>query len=113
MRTVTVVYHCEDGNWWSDSAEHGLETFVAGGRSFEETRRLTWEGVEFHLGERVALNELYEDGRPVDQAPRAVFDVSGPDVAIPAPATSRQAVPVTLDPAEPLVKPRPVLDRVA
>jgi hypothetical protein len=113
MRTVTVIYHCEDGNWWSDSADPGLETFVAGGRDFEETRHLTWEGVEFALGERVALNELYEDGKPVDQAPRPVFDLSGPDVAAPVPASLRPAVSVILSPAEPPVKPRPVLDEVA
>lgn len=60
MRTVTVVYHCEDGNWWADSPTPGLETFVAGGESITETRRLAEEGLEFYLGEEVRLDELFE-----------------------------------------------------
>jgi hypothetical protein len=66
MRSVTVVYHCEDGNVWADSPDPGLGTFVAGGRSFEETRRLAAEGLAFHLGEQVSLTEVFEDGVLVD-----------------------------------------------
>lgn len=64
MRSVTVVYHSEDGNWWADSPTPGLETFVAGGGALDETRRLAREGLEFYLGDEPLLTELYE-GFPV------------------------------------------------
>jgi predicted RNase H-like HicB family nuclease len=60
MRQVTVVYHCEDGVWWADSPTPGLETFVAGGGSLDETRRLAREGAAFHLGDKVRVTELYD-----------------------------------------------------
>jgi predicted RNase H-like HicB family nuclease len=66
MRTVTVVYHCEDGAWWADSPDPGLETFVAGADTLDETRRLAGEGLEFFVGDKVALIETLEDGKPVD-----------------------------------------------
>jgi len=75
MRFVTVVYHSEMGSWWADSPDPGLETFVAGGGSLEETRRVAGEGLEFHLGDRVTMTELFEDGSPVE-SPLAVLLVS-------------------------------------
>ncbi len=60
MRRVTVVYHYEDGNWWAESPTRGLETFVAGGRTLEETRQLAHEGAEFHLGDKVAVSEYFD-----------------------------------------------------
>jgi predicted RNase H-like HicB family nuclease len=60
MRQVTIVYHYEDGNWWADSPDPDLTTFIAGGRSLEETRRLAHEGAEFHLNEDVTVIELFE-----------------------------------------------------
>jgi predicted RNase H-like HicB family nuclease len=59
MRTVTMIYHCEAGTWWGDSPDPGLETFVAGGRSLDETRLLAQEGLEFHLGEQVHIEEYF------------------------------------------------------
>ena len=66
MRFVTVVYHSEMGSWWADSPDSGLETFVAGGGSLDETRRVAGEGLEFHLGDRVTLTEVFEDGTQVE-----------------------------------------------
>jgi predicted RNase H-like HicB family nuclease len=62
MRTVTVIYHCEDGKWWGDSPDAGLETFVAGGRTLDETRALAQEGLEFHLSEVVRIEEYFAPG---------------------------------------------------
>lgn len=80
MRTVTVVYHSEMGSWWADSRDPGLETFVAGGDTLDETRRLAGEGLEFHLGDKVALIEMFEDGTPVERPlpdPPVSIDTSG------------------------------------
>jgi len=100
VRKVNVVYHCEDGNWWADSPDDGLETFVAGGRSFEETRRLAWEGLEFHLEEEVSLIEVLEDGAPVDapgyMTARAVVALTGPGDILAKSSTSSRAVTVPL-----------------
>jgi len=112
MRNVTVVYHCEDGNWWADSPDPGLETFVAGGRSFEETRRLAWEGAEFHLGEEVTLLEMMEDGTSVDAPPVTTVSLSVrfsvPGEVVPMRSTSSQAVFVGLAPAPAVEILRPI-----
>lgn len=97
MRSVTVVYHCEDGNWWADSPEPGLETFVAGGRGLEETRELAAEGLEFHLGEQTALTEVFEDGELMDERgtrPSVVID--SPSFATPRPATATRPAAVSV-----------------
>jgi len=67
MRRVTVIYHYEDGNWWAESPDPDLATFVAGGRTLEETRSLAHEGAEFQLEEQVSLNELFEPTHVVTQ----------------------------------------------
>jgi hypothetical protein len=59
MRKITVIYHCEAGRWWGESPDPGLETFVAGGRDLGETRALANEGLEFHLGEPVLIEEYF------------------------------------------------------
>jgi predicted RNase H-like HicB family nuclease len=99
MRRVTVVYHYQDGSWWGDSPTHGLETFVAGGRSLEETRRLAREGAEFHLGEKVRVTELFDPQHVVtrlDVNPSTQVTVSGG----PAPSGVPR-IKVTLQPAQP------------
>jgi predicted RNase H-like HicB family nuclease len=65
MRTVTVVYHCESGTWWADSPDTGLETFVAGGGTLDETRKLATEGLEFHLSEAVTLDEYFNPANTI------------------------------------------------
>jgi predicted RNase H-like HicB family nuclease len=67
MRQVTVIYHYEDGTWWAESSTPGLETFVAGGGSLDETRRLAREGAEFHLQDKVRLAELFDPRHVVTQ----------------------------------------------
>jgi hypothetical protein len=106
MRSVTVVYHCEDGTFWADSPDRGLATFVAGGRSFEETRRLAADGLRFHLGEQVCLTEIFEDGVLVD-----LYGLPGSvaveDSAFAAPITFTTTRPATLSLR--LASPRPLL----
>lgn len=102
MRQVTVVYHCEAGDWWADSPDAGLETFVAGGRSLGETRRLAREGLEFHLGEVVSINELFEPMHVVTfleivDRPAGMVVYGGPVEACDAPAK------VTMEPKQPQV----------
>lgn len=104
MRSVTVVYHCEDGNVWSDSPDAGLETFVAGGRSFEETRRLAAEGLAFHLGEQVSLTEVFEDGVLVDLYGLA-GSVTIEDSVFAAPAPRTTTRPATLSFRPPTMRP--------
>jgi predicted RNase H-like HicB family nuclease len=100
MRRVTVIYHYEDGSWWADSPDKGLETFVAGGESLDQTRKLAREGAEFHLGERIALVELYDPQHVVtrldmDKSPLPVVVYGGP-----ASSESPRAK-VTITPAQP------------
>ncbi len=108
MRSVTVVYHCEDGSVWADSPDPGLETFVAGGRSFEETRRLAAEGLVFHLGEQVALTEVFEDGVLIDQhnLPQPVA-IEGSVFTAPESRTTTRPVAVSFSqaPARPILVP--------
>ncbi len=59
MRTVTVVYHFEDGSWWAESDE--VPGFVAGADTFEEARARVREGLEFDLGEPVGVDERFDD----------------------------------------------------
>jgi len=99
MRHVTVVYHYEDGCWWGDSPDQGLETFVAGGESLEETRQMAREGAEFHLGEEVALTELFDDPRHAVtylefDAPALVVTVSGGPERPLSPSAKVSVVPV-------------------
>ena len=93
MRTVTVVYHCESGNWWADSPDPGLESFTAGGRNLEETQRLAAEGLEFHLGEKVAMAELWPV--TIDDGPFAVQE--------PATATRPLLVRLAMAPVQPIL----------
>jgi predicted RNase H-like HicB family nuclease len=58
MRTLKVVYHYEDGSWWAEADE--VPDFVAGAATFEETRTLTHEGLEFDLDEQVDLDERFD-----------------------------------------------------
>jgi predicted RNase H-like HicB family nuclease len=100
---VTVVYHCEAGEWWADSPDAGLETFVAGGRSLEETRRLAREGLEFHLGEVVSTDELFEPMHVVTlleidpDRPAGMVVFGGPSTACDVPPK------VTVEPEQPRV----------
>lgn len=59
MRTVTVVYHLEDGSWWAEVDE--VPGFVAGADTFDETRDRVREGLEFDLGEPVEVDERFDD----------------------------------------------------
>ncbi|SRR6266567_1895508 len=105
MRTVTVVYHSETGSWWADSPDVGLETFVAGGGSLDETRRLAGEGLEFYLGDKVALVELFEDRTPVEApltTPPVSIDASGLDLPNNT-ATMPAVVFLTAAPVQPIV----------
>ncbi len=60
MRRVTVVYHCEAGSWWAESTTPGLETFVAGAETLDETRRLAREGAALYIGDKVRLTEYFD-----------------------------------------------------
>lgn len=104
MRRVTVVYHYEDGNWWADSPDPELETFVAGGRNLDETRKLAQEGAEFHLGTAVTLTELFDPQHVVtwldlQPGPVPVVAYGGP-----APGGSPRTK-VTITPAQPVAVP--------
>jgi len=59
MRTVTVVYHLEDGSWWAEADD--VPGFVAGADTFDETRARVHEGLEFDLGEPVEVDERFDD----------------------------------------------------
>jgi len=93
MRAVTVVYHYESGNWWADSPDSGLETFTAGGRNLEETQRLVAQGLEFHLGEKVAITERWPV--TIDSSPLVLHE--------PATATRPVLVRLTTAPVQPIV----------
>lgn len=58
MKTVTVVYHLEDGSWWAEADE--VPGFVAGADTFEETRDRVHEGLEFDL-EPVEVDERFDE----------------------------------------------------
>lgn len=58
MRSLTVVYHYEDGSWWAETDE--VPGFVAGAATFEETRTLTHEGLEFEADDTVELDERFD-----------------------------------------------------
>lgn len=89
MRTVTVIYHCEAGKWWGDSPDAGLETFVAGGRTLDETRALAQEGLEFHLGDQVHVEEYFAPGNTLT---RLEIDQGSPLVASGAGTSSGASV---------------------
>ncbi len=100
MRQVTVIYHYEDGTWWAESPTPGLETFVAGGGSLDETRRLAREGATFHLEDKVRLTELY-DPQPV-VTHLSVVEPSSNVTIWGAPTPSAGIRPkVTITPAQP------------
>jgi predicted RNase H-like HicB family nuclease len=104
MRRVTIVYHYESGSWWGDSPDPGLETFVAGGESLDETRKLAREGAGFHLGEKVALAERYDPQHvvtrlDVDPSPLPAIVYGGP-ASSPTPRAK-----VIITPAQPLPVP--------
>lgn len=97
MRGITVVYHWEDGQWWADSPDPELETFVAGGRTLDETRRLAAEGAAFHLAEQVALTEVYEDGvLVVPDDPNPQVRLRGDELISPSTGTTTRPVAVSL-----------------
>jgi predicted RNase H-like HicB family nuclease len=99
MHKVTVVYHCEDGGWWAESSSPGLETFVAGGGSLEEAKRMAREGLEFHLGGQVKLTELFEPASVVTYLETySEFPVT---VSGGPPAPGRPRTKVTIAPAQP------------
>jgi predicted RNase H-like HicB family nuclease len=101
LRQVTVVYHYEDGNWWADSPDPGLSTFVAGGQSLAETRRLAREGAAFHLDvSKVRLVERFE---PQHVLTHLEVATSLPAAVYGGPASSGSPrTKVTITPAQPL-----------
>jgi predicted RNase H-like HicB family nuclease len=61
MRTVVVVYHHEEGQWWAESPEPGLEGFVVGGPTLDEARHRAQDGLEFYLDEgRIRIDERFD-----------------------------------------------------
>jgi predicted RNase H-like HicB family nuclease len=67
-RSYTVQYRREPEGWWAESPE--LPGFSAAGEDFAEVRRLAREGLQFFVGEPVAIAE---EGVPVAAAWNGVF----------------------------------------
>lgn len=57
METITVIHHCEDGNWWSESPQ--IAGWYAAGATYEECRQLAEEGVRFALEREDVVVEHY------------------------------------------------------
>ena len=57
--TITVVYHYEEGLWWSEAPE--VPEFTGGGEAFEQARELTREGLALALKRPVALDERFDE----------------------------------------------------
>jgi predicted RNase H-like HicB family nuclease len=88
MRTVTVIYHFEDGAWWAESTE--LPGFVAGAETFDETRNRVREGLEFDLGEPVEVDERFDNDALRERRQVTLTHNLGPIIAL-ATTTSRSA----------------------
>jgi predicted RNase H-like HicB family nuclease len=99
MRTLTVVFHYEDGSWWAETDE--VPGFVAGASTFQEARTLAREGLEFEFDDEVELDERFDAAARARRATttirgRGVDVVSsrsrgGASIAVRPPAPSRAA----------------------
>jgi predicted RNase H-like HicB family nuclease len=94
MRTVVVVYHHEEGQWWAESPESGLEGFVAGGPTLDEARHQAQEGLEFYLKARVRIDERFDSSSIV-----TLLDVTDTSWSISAPTERGRRTGIQLHPA--------------
>ena len=94
MRTVVVVYHHEEGQWWAESPEPGLEGFVAGGPTLDEARHQAQEGLEFYLEEQVKVDERFDSSSIV-----TLLDVRDTSWSISAPTERATRTSIRSHPA--------------
>ena len=90
MRTVTVVFHYEDGSWWVETDD--FPGFVAGAATFDEARELTQDGLEFESDDEVELDEQFDDAAVAARRSATSFVVSW-DAAVVTPSPSRGSAP--------------------